>query len=94
MIGRFGGLGLLALTAACVNVVPADGGDAVCNADRAQSLVGRAGTTELGVEAQRLTGARGLRWIQPGQAVTMDFRPDRLNIELDAQNRITAIRCG
>lgn len=65
-----------------------------CDAGRAQALVGRAASSELGAEALRLTGARTIRWIQPDQAVTMDYRMDRLNIELDARNRVTAIRCG
>ena len=73
-------------------IVPAPTGE--CKAEAAQVLVGRQATTELGAEAQRLTGGRGIRWIQPGQAVTMDFRPDRINIKLDAQNRVTGITCG
>lgn len=73
---------------------PAVGAGGTCDAEAARGLVGQVATAELGAEALRLTGARGLRWIQPGQAVTMDYRPDRLNIELDAQNRVTEIRCG
>ena len=34
------------------------------------------------------------RIIPPGSAVTMDHRPDRLNIETDAQGIITRIYCG
>ena len=42
----------------------------------------------------RLTGAGILRWMRPGDIVTMEFREDRLNLELDGNNRVTAIRCG
>ena len=66
----------------------------VCKAEPAQHLVGRTATTELGAEARRLAGAKSLRWIPKDGAVTMDYRPDRLNIELDERNRITRIRCG
>ena len=69
-------------------------GEGNCNAAPAQRLLGRAATSQLGSEALRLSGATALRWIQPGSAVTMDYRTDRLNIELDAQNRATRIRCG
>lgn len=95
--------GMLAMTLGCAPVPPADGsiqeatageGETMCDASKAESLIGRTATAELGAEALRLTGARGLRWIQPGQAVTMDYRPDRLNIELDGQNRVVKIRCG
>ena len=65
-----------------------------CDASPAQGLVGRQATTELGTRALELTGARTIRWIQPGQAVTMDYRADRLNIKLDAQNRVEGITCG
>ena len=75
--------------------IPVHGGTGqACNAGRAQSLVGREATSELGAEALRLTGAGALRWIPPGAMVTMDYREDRLNIELDARNRVTRLRCG
>lgn len=65
-----------------------------CDANRAGALVGQAASAEIGAEALRLTGSRSLRWIRPGDAVTMDYRPDRLNIELGAQGKIAALRCG
>lgn len=34
------------------------------------------------------------RVIRPGDAVTMDFRADRLNIELDRTGKIKLMRCG
>jgi hypothetical protein len=75
--------------------VPVHGGTGgLCDASRAQSLVGRQATSELGAEALRLSGAGTIRWVPPGGMVTMDYREDRLNIELDAQNRVTRVRCG
>ena len=92
------------MTTACTPVPPAEpaeepirefgGAGRVCNAARAQPLVGREATSELGAEALRLSGAGALRWIPPGGVVTMDYREDRLNIELDSRNRVTRIRCG
>jgi len=97
---RAAGMAGMLLIGACA-AAPADplegipeAGAGKCDAARAQALIGRTATTELGGEALRLTGAKALRWIQPGTMVTMDFRTDRLNIELDAQNRVTKIRCG
>lgn len=37
---------------------------------------------------------RGVRFIAPGDAVTQDFRADRLNVTLDDQNRIARLYCG
>lgn len=69
-------------------------GQGVCNATKAQSLIGRTAATQLGAEGLRLTGATALRWMRPGDAVTMDYRTDRLNIELDSANRIVRVTCG
>lgn len=35
-----------------------------------------------------------VRWIAPGQAVTLDFSPRRLNVILDEDGHIAAMRCG
>lgn len=35
-----------------------------------------------------------VRVIKPGMAVTMDYREDRVNIDVDADNRILKVRCG
>lgn len=87
-----------ALAGACTataaeNDVPEHGAGA-CNAAPVQDLVGRPATQELGADALRRSGARALRWIGPGQIVTMDYRTDRLNIDLDGRGRVKALRCG
>ena len=51
----------------------------------------------IGQDASILDGTRfanPLRVIRPGDVVTMDFNPQRLNFELDALNEIVRIRCG
>lgn len=65
-----------------------------CEAAPVQDLIGRERSEALGAEALRRSGAATLRWIPPGTAVTMDYRADRLNIELDDRNRATGLRCG
>jgi hypothetical protein len=75
------------------NEVPVMGAGS-CKAEAAQKLVGQARSDALGQEALKLTGAKAIRWIRPGDAVTMDYRMDRLNIDLDAQGRVTRIHCG
>ncbi len=103
MMVRTGLAGLMLMASACTNVPPpANGsvppeqgvGESGCNAAAAQDLVGRQRSEALEAEALRLTGARAVRWIRPGDAVTMDFRPDRLNIEVDEQGRVSTFRCG
>ena len=65
-----------------------------CSGEAAASLIGQPATSALAAKALSVTGARTIRWTRPGQPVTMDYRPDRLNIELDAENRMQRFRCG
>jgi Peptidase inhibitor I78 family len=65
-----------------------------CDASRAQGLVGQKASETLGKEALKRTGSQTLRWTRPGQAVTMDYRTDRLNIDLDERDVVVRIGCG
>ena len=65
-----------------------------CDASRLTDLVGRPDSETLAADAQRRSGARAIRRIRPGDAVTMDFRGDRLNIHLDAADRVDRFACG
>lgn len=65
-----------------------------CNAEPSQSYVGKA-ANEANVQAAFLaSGAKAMRSIKPGQAVTMDYREDRVNIHQDASGNIERISCG
>ena len=93
-------LGALPLMA-CAQTPPVDdtpvrgAGDGYqCDASMLGDLVGKPATAELGQDALQRSNSRTLRWIQPGTAVTMDFRQDRLNIKLDEQNVVTGTNCG
>lgn len=65
-----------------------------CDVAPLQSMTGQAATAELAADAMRRVGARTVRWKTPNGAVTMDYRPDRLNISVDADNRVTGFDCG
>ncbi|RHW17079.1 Elastase inhibitor AFLEI Flags: Precursor [Sphingomonas gilva] len=66
----------------------------VCDAEAVQDLAGKPYTEAVGQDAQTRSNARSMRLIRPGMAVTMDYRNDRLNIEVDDKNVITTVRCG
>jgi hypothetical protein len=63
------------------------GADA-CGAAQYAALVGKP-ITEPGVPAE----GPNVRYIRPNTQVTMDFRADRLNIDIDAADVITGFRC-
>ena len=88
-----------AATAACATMSAGDGeppvaGAGPCEADQAARLIGERASQPLAVDAINLTFAREFRWIPPNSAVTMDYRPGRLNIEYDEDGIVTDIRCG
>lgn len=35
-----------------------------------------------------------VRIIRPGDMVTMDYNPNRINVRLDAQDRVASVTCG
>ena len=83
----------------CATQAPATGPSVpplrgTCNAQPAQSAVGKNSTAKV-VEAARVSaGALMARIIRPGQMVTKEFDAERLNLEVDAAGRIVAVRCG
>lgn len=60
-----------------------------CGADALQALVGQPASV---LETMRF--GQVVRVIGPGMAVTMDYREDRLNIEVDADKIINRVSCG
>lgn len=72
-------------------------GDAVegsCDDKAAEAFVGQAGSDDVANRAREAAGAKGVRIIRPGMAVTMDYRAGRLNLHLDDADRITRVTCG
>ena len=65
-----------------------------CRLDLLKVLEGRPGSAVLAAQALDLSGARVVRWMRPGDAVTMDFRADRLNIKLTRANIVKTFACG
>ncbi len=60
-----------------------------CNANAYAALIGQDATT---LEKELILGM--VRVIRPGDLVTQDFRPTRINFGINADNRIIEISCG
>ncbi|MEP7085047.1 MAG: I78 family peptidase inhibitor [Betaproteobacteria bacterium] len=65
-----------------------------CDARKAQAAVGKTATQAVVDQVVAGSGSRNVRVLKPGDAMTMDYREDRVNIEVDATNAIKTIRCG
>ncbi|MDZ5602533.1 I78 family peptidase inhibitor [Pseudomonas sp. RP23018S] len=72
--------------------VAADAG--ACQAVDAGFAIGRQGTQALIEQARQASGARTLRVLKPGDMATLDYRSERLNVNVDDQGVIRRINCG
>jgi Peptidase inhibitor I78 family len=74
---------------ACVTTVPPSTGADECGASELQYLVGKPAVLLDGMRF-----SQEVRVIQPGTAVTMDYRPDRLNITINDFDQIDRVYCS
>ena len=86
---------LTPLAAACTSmaapvVTPAE----ACSPEALARYTGLAANDALATRMKRETGKIALRWVQPGMAVTMDYREDRLTVYLDAANKVERASCS
>ncbi|MCE8018362.1 hypothetical protein HOP62_19975 [Halomonas sp. MCCC 1A17488] len=70
------------------------GSEDACGAQRVQDRLGRRYDEALGESIRRESGAATLRVIRPGQAYTLEYRGDRINVHIDDGDTITDIGCG
>lgn len=86
----------LLLLAACATPATDDsaapGGP--CTADAAQAWLGKPASAANVDAAFKASGAKTLRTLKPGDAMTMDYREDRVNVLQDAAGNIERISCG
>ncbi|MGQ0567664.1 MAG: I78 family peptidase inhibitor [Gemmobacter sp.] len=81
------------LLAACTVEVPPEAPPTppagTCGAADLQGLVGQPAAV-----LKTMRFSQETRIIRPGMAVTMDYRENRLNIEIDRAERISRVACG
>jgi hypothetical protein len=79
----------------CAPVAPLPGlPSGKCSTAMLGNLVGRAATAEVISRARHRSGATAVRTIRPGQAVTMDYRDGRLNVNVNDRNLVKSFTCG
>lgn len=65
------------------------GGPDACSASMHQDLIGQDSAV-----LQTMKFSQPLRVVGPGEFVTMDFNPHRLNIDISDTDVVIAVRCG
>lgn len=88
---KSGCLGAFALLVACTTTQPPlpPTLEDTCNAGEYANLIGQDATA---LEKVLILGM--VRVVRPGDMVTQDYRPERINFGIDASNRISDISCG
>jgi hypothetical protein len=65
-----------------------------CVAEGTDRFIGQPGNSETGAAILKATHAANLRWAPPGYAITMDFREDRVTVQLGEDYKVTKVSCG
>lgn len=65
-----------------------------CDASGVQSYLNRNWSDSLDSTLRSASGSRVLRVVRPGQVMTMEFNPYRLNAVLNPQGKIDSLHCG
>ena len=88
------GLGACAAAGTTPVSIPPENQGAACSDSGLGPFAGRTANLELGAELIRASRARHLRWVPHGGAVTMDYSPQRLTVQLDRESRVVSAKCG
>jgi hypothetical protein len=84
----------LALLQGCANLTKPAAPVARCDQAAVQFALGQSFGPQLEREVRARSGAQQVRWLSPGQMVTMEFNPGRLNLTLDGRGQVVKASCG
>ena len=65
-----------------------------CDDTQAQWIIGKTASEADIEQAKADSKSEAVRALKPGDAATMDFNPNRLNIILDEKGAATSVNCG
>lgn len=87
---------LILVAAACTTMPPPMAGQGMqsCTTDTIGWVIGKAATPEVVERAQYESHSRDVRVVEPDQAVTLDYREDRLNLHVNKAGAIHEATCG
>lgn len=68
--------------------------EADCGAGQLGAYIGQPASEQVLALIRQWRGDKPIRVLRPGSAMTMDYRPERLNIFLDENDRIKEFKCN
>ena len=68
--------------------------DDKCNASLVANLVGQPWHDSMLTQLKEAVGHETIRTIRPGQPVTMDYREERLNVEIGPDGKVVRVFCA
>lgn len=68
--------------------------DGRCEASGADFAIGKQGSAELLEQARKASGSQMARILKPHDVVTLEYRSERLNLNVDEQGKVTRVNCG
>lgn len=71
-----------------------EAGHSRCDAQAAAFAIGQKASSELLEQARTKAGAQTARILMPHDAMTLEYRSDRLNLSADGSAIITRVNCG
>lgn len=81
-------------TATAAAPAPVAATDGRCDSDLAKFAVGQTASSSLLQQAQQRSGAQTARILRPGDIMTLEYRSERLNLNVDAQGVVARVNCG
>ena len=72
----------------------AAGNDGRCEASGADFAIGKQGSAELLEQARKASGSQMARILKPHDVVTLEYRSERLNLNVDDKGVVTRVNCG
>lgn len=85
---------LCATSAVPLRAEPAPVAPDTCSLALTARFVGARNVAEVRSAILQVAHLHPVRWIGPGQAITLDHNPQRLNVIVDEHGRIAVMRCG
>ncbi|MCI0914677.1 I78 family peptidase inhibitor [Pseudomonas putida] len=70
------------------------GNDGRCEASGADFAIGKQGSADLLEQARKASGSQMARILKPHDVVTLEYRSERLNLNVDEQGKVTRVNCG